>query len=186
MATYIHSLIHSFADLISIDEIKVQLKLGSNSSEDALIEQYIYGAIMDAENYTCTSINEAKFRIDFIEWAETYAIPLSPIQSIDSVIYTDENGDPQTLSAELYELRPLDKYQFEIYFNDVANLPTIKAATYIKIAVTTGYNSAADLPMALKQAIFLIVSSYYEGRQDSVEVLPKASTNILSKYRFYY
>jgi len=186
MATYIHSLIHNYTELISIAEMKVQLKLGSNTSEDALLQQYIDAAIMDAENYTCTNINEAKFRIDLVEWNGSYAIPLSPVQSIDSVIYTDENGDSQTLSDDLYELRPLDAYQFEIYFNDVDNLPTIKDDTYIKITATTGYNAPANLPMALKQAVFLIASSYYESRQDSVEALPKASTNILSKYRFYY
>ena len=83
-------------------------------------------------------------------------------------------------------MRPIDTYQKEIYFNDAANLPAVYSKeNAITISLITGY-VAATLPKAIKQAILLKVTNYYENRNDTVEVLSKSSENLLRKYRFYY
>ena len=187
MATFINSQIHTVPELVTLTEIKQQLKLSAiESSEDELLQQYIEAAIISAENYTCTSINEAKFLIEQTAWENGYKIPLSPVQTIDTVKYTDEAGDEQTLDSAEYQLRTLDSYAKEIYYPNFDQLPKIKEASYIEITVTTGYASADVLPKVIKQAILLIASAFYYNRADSVEALPKASTNLLRKYKFHY
>jgi uncharacterized phiE125 gp8 family phage protein len=188
MAHYIHPQIITIPELISLAEAKLQLKLDNSwQAEDSLLEMYIGAAINEAENYTATAINKASFLIKTSAFSNSYAIPLSPVQTINSIKYYNTAGTLTVLDAAKYELRPLDKYQSEIYFKDFANIPAVQTnnASAVIFEVTTGYESAT-LPMAIKQAIMIMISSFYENRTDSVEVLPKASTNLLSKYRFHY
>jgi len=185
MATYYIKQTHIAETLISKTEAKAQLKLETDYVlEDDLIEMYINAAIVDCENYTNTSINEAKFKIKTTKFENNFKLNVSPVQTIDSIKYKDPAGEVQTLAADKYELRPYDKYQSEIYFTDFDNIPTITEGT-VEIEITTGYK-AATLPMAIKQAAMLTIGNFYENRQDSVEALPKASTNLLRSYRFYY
>lgn len=186
MAVYYYSQIHTFQPLITLVEAKAQLKLESDYTfEDDLIEMYINAAIINCENYTGTSLNEAKFLVKTTsQFQNCLKLTVSPVNTIDSIKYKDEAGDAQTLDAEKYELRPVDKFQSEIYFNDFENLPTVTEGT-IEIAITTGY-TPTTIPLPIKQAAMLTIGSFYENRQDSVEDLPKASTNLLRPYRFYY
>ncbi|MFD1292637.1 head-tail connector protein [Lutibacter holmesii] len=189
MATYINSLIHQFEPLITLAEAKQQLKLEASwTSEDDLLQQYIDAAIITAENYTQISINEAKFEIKTTEFTNNLKIKLSPITAIDSIVYVDENGDDQTLDAVEYELRNFDNYQQEVFYKNEADLPKLSKteATPVTINITTGYAAPAEMPRPIKQACLLMITSFYEKREDSVENLPKASTNLLRAYRYYY
>lgn len=184
---YISKQTHISPELVSVLQAKKQLKLdASDQSEDDLIEGYISAAIVDAENYTNTSIFEAKYLIEGAAFENNLAIKLNPAQSA-VISYINTAGATVVLGAENYRLRNLDSFQKEIYYKTFSALPAVKADTdnAVSILVTTGY-TATTLPMAIYQAILLKVSNYYEQRNDGVEVLTKASENLLRNYRFYY
>ena len=190
MATYYNAQIHTFDPLITLAEAGRQLKFDKDwyvadvLDEADLVQQYIDAAIIECENYTNTSINEAKFIIEStIQFENYFKIQVSPVQTINSIKYKDTDGNDQILGAELYSLKPFDEFQSIIYFNDFDNIPTVQEGS-IEIEITTGY-TAATLPKAIKQAAMLILTNSYENRGDSVEVLTKASTNKLRPYRFY-
>ena len=186
MATYYFSQIHTFDPLITLAEAKAQLKLEADfTAEDDLIQMYIDAAIINCENYTNTSLNEAKFIVQTTtQFENNLKLNVSPVQSIDSITYKDTDENPQTLDPALYELKPYDKFQSIIYFTDFENIPEVTEGS-IEIAITTGY-TAATLPLVIKQAAMLTIGGFYENRQDAVENLPKASTNLLRAYRFYF
>lgn len=189
MATYINSLIHTVPPLITVAEAKQQLKLDESwAAEDDLIQQYIDAAIITAENYTQTSINEAKFEVKTTAFFNCFKIKLTPITAIDSIKYIDVDGAEQTLNADEYDLRNVDKYQKEIYFKNESDLPKLNAdaATPVTINITTGFATPALMKKGIRQACMLLITSFYEKREDSVENLPKASTNLLRHYRYYY
>jgi len=188
MATYIFPVTHPAPELITLTEAKKQCKIElSFIEEDDLIAGYILAAISQAENYTGTNINQAKFKLTSNGFQNNYAFKRSPISAIDSVKYFDETDTEQTLDVEKFELRPLDKYQHEIFYENFSELPNVitNKSNAVTINITCGYD-ADTLPKAIKQAVLLLIGTFYENRQDSVEALPKASTNLLRKYRFHY
>lgn len=189
MSVHIHPTIQSYDALISLDEAKAQLKLDASFVlEDSLIQGYIDAAVIDCENYTNTSLFTTTFNIEFSEWVNAFAIPISPVNSITSIKYIDTADDEQTLpsATDLYRLLPNDKFCKQIYFTDFENLPALAdTQNAVTVEITAGY-TAATLPRAIKQAILLRLTNFYENRNDTVEALPKASTNLLRNYRFYY
>ena len=188
MATYIYEVTTVPVELITLSQAKKQLKLDATSTvEDDILQGYIDAAIEVVENYTSTSVNQQKYKFALASFTETFAFMRSPVVSIDSVKYYDVSDTLITLASEKYELRQVDKYQSEIFFNDYDNIPTVSTTKSqpVEISVTTGYD-ATTLPKAIKQAILLLIGSFYENRQDTVEALPKATTNLLRKYRFHY
>ena len=190
MAVYIFKQTHTSPELIALSEAKKQLKIEADwVDEDSLITGYINAAIATAENYIGRSINEAKFKITTSAFVNNLQIKRGPISAIDSIKYFDEAGDEQTLPSEedLYELRPLDEYQDELFYEDFEDLPTVQdgKSNAVTINITTGYASGEALPADIRSAIYLLIGTFYENRQDSVENLPKASSVLLNPYRYY-
>lgn len=186
MKTYIYKQPHIAETLITLQEVKEQLKLNvAQTYEDDLLNQYRDAAIKFAEDYTSRNFNQAKYQIQLFGFVNFYALPKSPVTAIDSIQYLDESGVWQTLDSQYYELLHLNEYQSEVhYIDDEQALPTVKsgAGIRVKINITVGYATAADLPEQDKQAIYLIFSFFYEKRDDSVQQLPRASTNLLTKF----
>ena len=182
MSVYIFQQSHTSLEIIGLDEAKKHLKVDF-TDEDDLITDMIQAAIEHAENYTGTSIAEAKYEVRFDEFINDYEFKLSPVQSIESVGYTDENGDAKLLAD--YELLPVDKFASIIHYTDSDNLPAIKEGSRIKVNLTTGY-ADGKTPKAIRNAIKLIIWNLYEVRQDGVFKFPTRAENILAKYRFYY
>ena len=187
MALHIYPIATESPELITLTEVKKQLKLyASFTDEDDLITGYIAAAIEAAENYTNTSINQTQYNIVTDRFINNLAFLRSPVTAINSVKYFSDETTEETLASDEYDLRPIDKYQHIIHYENYDDLPSVyEKSNAVTITITTGYVQAT-LPKVIKQAIFLIIGSFHENRQDSVEALPKASTNLLRKYRFEY
>ena len=187
MATYIFSQPHAAPELITLAQAKQQLKLDAAFDiEDALIKEYIDAAISAAENYTNTSIYQAKFKVTSPNFENNYCFPNSPISSIETVKYLGEDNVEQSLDVSKYELRPKDKYVSKIFYEEFKDLPKVYSrSNAVSITVIAGYTSET-LPKSLRQAIMLLIGTFYTNREDSVEALPKASTRLLGKYQFHY
>lgn len=190
---YIFKIAHTSPELITLAEIKKQLKLNEDEAftvEDALLTTYIKAGIKIAENYINQSISEAKFKITANSFINNYAFIRGPISAIDSVKYYNEAETEEILPSdtELYELRPIDEFQHEIFYEDFSNLPTVQTgrSNAVTINIITGYASGSALPDDIRAAIYLIIGALYENRQDTIAKLPNKSTLLLHPYRFYY
>lgn len=187
MSIYIFPVAHPTApEIISLSAAKLHLKVDT-TDDDTLITDLIQAAIESAENYTGISINEAKFEVKSDCFINDHEFKVSPVQSITSVKYLDEDGNEQTLATAKYELLPIDKYVQKIQYPDFDELPTVKedSSKAVVVALTTGY-ADGKVPKAIQSAIKLIIGDLYENRQDRADKLPKRSESLLRKYRLYY
>ena len=86
-----------------------------------------------------------------------------PIQSITSVKYIDINGAEQTISNTLYTTDLLNSPCRVV----LQNIPSMKdTINTLKIRFVAGYTSAANVPMTIKTAMYLLISHLYDNRQE--------------------
>ncbi len=92
-------------------------------------------------------------------------IPLPPLRSVESITYTDTNGDTQTLATSVYAV-------------DTVSEPGVVSLKYgqtwpstrcernaVSIQFTAGYGTADDVPETLKSAIKLRVGDRFANRE---------------------
>lgn len=187
MKTYSFKIAHVAPQLITLEEVKNQLKIELDETfEDDLLNQYRDAAIKTAEDYSHRNFNQARFQIELFGWENMYVLPKSPVSSIDKFEYLDAAGIWQTLPSEKYELKHEDEIRSILYFEDYAELPSLKSGfgVRIKMEITVGYAAASDLPEHEKTAIFLLFTHYYNHREDTVKKHPSRATDLLKT--FYY
>jgi uncharacterized phiE125 gp8 family phage protein len=173
---------------VTLAEAKAHLRAGDD--EDTLIE-----ALIAAARECCEQ--ELRRALITQEWAKTLdAFPdcgggirldNPPLITVDSIAYTDENGDAQTLSGAAYSVDsqaepgwivPAYGYDWPATYDEINS---------VTISYTAGYGAAAAVPKAIKQWILLMVGHYYENREASgakMEPLPFLG-GLLDRYRIY-
>ena len=160
-------------------------------------ETAVFGAsvnIMDAENaedeYLTDLIQaareylESRTRRAFIERTETHAIhdfpeddefieiPFGNLQSVDSIVYTDDDGTETTMAASEYRVEDRAKFLSRVYPAYGTDWPEYDApaGNNIVITFTCGYGpDASDVPSVLKRAILMICSDWYHDRGEIVK-----------------
>jgi len=108
------------------------------------------------ESVTCT------FTID--AWPEQDLqcyLPVSPVQSITSVAYTDEAGTSQTLASTFYSLRNPTHGRSSMQFIGGMVLPVIKLRSEIVITVNAGWG-VGNVPKVGKQATKLMMTTLFD------------------------
>jgi uncharacterized phiE125 gp8 family phage protein len=108
-------------------------------------------------------------------------VPRPPLQSVDSITYTDENGAAQTWSSTLYQV-DTDSEPGRIKPIDGESYPSTQAGTYGTVVVTyiAGYGAAAAVPPRYKLSIRRRVAMSYMIREglllrDKAEIHPAFS-----------
>lgn len=97
------------------------------------------------------------------------ALPGSPIRSVTSLKYTDINGIEQTLAATEYSLFVRNERGYLI-LGYGKSWPQIRPEPdAVRITYVAGYATVADVPVAIKQAILLMVGDLYENRSRQTE-----------------
>lgn len=94
-------------------------------------------------------------------------VPLPPLQSISSLTYMDQSNVLQTVAASVYQVVVNGDSGGWINLRNGKNWPT--DVTYddegVRVLFIAGYGAAAsDVPMAIRMAGLLLISSLYERR----------------------
>ena len=178
---------------ITLDEAKNHLKVDlSCDTDDTLILSLIEMAHEVVEKYCNILIGSQTLELTFDNFDEycylsTYILPIEkyPLISVSSIKYKDETGTYQTLSSTKYEV-DTTSIPARIRFNEI---PTYSTAylNAIKITFTAGLTT---LDYSLKAAIFMIISHFYENRQDVitgtiVTEVPMNSRYLMDKFTIY-
>lgn len=120
--------------------------------------------------------------------ASVFAVPRPPLQSVTSIKYIDTGGTLQTLSTDVYEAGTTSspgvialKYQ--------QSWPATRGAiNAVSIVFVAGYGDAAtDVPVALVQAIKLVVGHLNEQREATsafrkVDIVPFGVKELIAEY----
>ena len=185
---FVYPIAYTSPEVLSLTVAKKQLKMEDlGTFDDDIISDCIEAAIDEAESYINSNIRERKFRVSFQGWSQDHEIIKQKITSVDSITYKDEAGDSQTLSADHYELLPVDKYASIIHFKDFDNLPSLKEDINdaVSINITVGYGSG-NVPKGLMQGIKLMMTDNYNIRnnRESKGYLDTARMK-LEPYKYY-
>lgn len=154
---------------LTLAEVKAHLNVDHNA-QDGLIESiYMRGAREHAEGYLkralITQIWQWK-RDGF--GAHVLELPLSPVQTVDSIAYVDSAGVTQTWGAANYQVdvdsepgrvSPAFGYQWP--------LPDYRLNA-VSITFTAGYGDAAAVPAAVKSAMLLHIGRMNEYREEVI------------------
>lgn len=182
---FVIDLEHTAPEVISLAKARKQLQLESDFIEDdSLITDYIDAAIVQAENYINSEINEKKFEIRGKSFDDVFRFKKQKITSVQSIIYKNEVGEDQTIAETNYSLQNVDKYENAIVFNDDFVLPMVKPfdSSAVILKVTVGYSSG-KVPKIIQKALLVMITESYENRTDTVKEKSTASENALHPYK---
>jgi uncharacterized phiE125 gp8 family phage protein len=174
------------AEPLTLAEAKLHLKMDGISADDDLITSLIIAARQYAENYCnrgfiTQTITQVYNR--FPEFDGILRLAVSPLVSVTSVVYKDENGDDQTWAGANYVV---DNYTEpgEISLANSKIYPTtLNQKNAITVVYQAGYGGSADVPSAVKQAMLLLIGHFYVNREDTVSEKRTAAERLLGFYR---
>lgn len=133
---------------------------------------------------------------EFPEGEKGILLPLSPVQSITSITYTDSAGASQTLASSVYQLVTSGDHGrariVEAY--DKSWPSTRDEPQAVTIRFVAGYGTDASsppisqAPEAIKHAMLLMIGHFYENREATLvgvnaQDLPLGVNALLQPYR---
>lgn len=175
---------------VSVAEAKTHLRIDSTfTTDDTYIETLISVATSAAENYTNLAIMSQSWYLDIDAFPDYFNLLKGTLKTltINSITYSDADNASQTLAASNYfgdgSIKPA-----RIYFAPDATIPsTYDKPNAVSVDFTLGFSSAANVPAPIKQAILLMVGTYYETRQTvsdrTYKEIPQSAEYLLMPYR---
>jgi len=165
-----------------------------DGTESDYIESLITAARGHAESITRRQLIDATWVLKLDSFPASGGIirlPRPALSSVTSITYLDTNGDSQTWSSEEYRVdtgaepgRITEAYGY--------TWPTARVVTgSITITYVAGYgDEAADVPGAIRHAIKMLVSHWYEFREPVISgtiiaQVPTAVDALLSPYAIH-
>ena len=144
---------------VTLEQAKRHLRITSNDF-DADISGKLEAAITAAENYTGLMLREYEFSVtgDFTRQIKTGIMPIK-----EANVKVDGN-----------EVCDVDWEDITVILPDTCN------GSEIEIKILTGFDVFPD---DITAAILLVTGRLFENPADSVENLPKASSNLLNAYK---
>jgi uncharacterized phiE125 gp8 family phage protein len=148
---------------ISLQEAKEHLRVDGDE-ENSLINSLIITARDFVEKRTGRALVTQKIELTLDEWpANEIILPMPPVQSIDSIVYKDKNNIEHVLDSSGY-FSDLDSEPARIVPNESWPSVELYPVGAIKVRYTAGYDTAS-VPTSLKQAMLLLIGTWYENRE---------------------
>ena len=156
---------------VSIEEAKAHLRVDIED-DDNLILNLITAARKKTETILKRSLITQTLIYYPDEWpdGDYIELPLPPLQSVTSVIYTDYAGTATTLTQNTDYVADIKKDPGRVVLDYGMTWPTTTLDVTSPIAITyqAGYGTVEDVPMPIRQAILILVSDFYENRESYI------------------
>lgn len=183
------------AEPISRTEAKLHCRI-DHSTEDDLVDSLIRAAREYVENYTGRRLMEQTWKAFYDEFPSKFYLPTAPVQSVTHIKYTDINGTQTTWSTTYWEANIYEEpAEIELKYSQSYPIVTLKTVNPIEVQFVAGYTSAANVPMPIRQAMYLLIEHWYRNR-GAVTVgntaaaisapLQMGVDSLLAPYRLYY
>lgn len=176
--------------IVSLADLKLHLRV-ENSTEDGLIQTYAEIAQEALEIDLGRSLLPQAWKLYFDCFPEKIYLRRPPVTSLTEIKYYDTDGVLTVLTSDEYQFSQIDRRPFIVPAIDTTFPETQDGkinAVYVQYAA--GYADAASVPKGIKQALRLIVGSWYENREETITgvtqmVLPRhiGLESLLAKYR---
>jgi uncharacterized phiE125 gp8 family phage protein len=179
---------------ISLDDAKNHMRVDPDmTDDDALIGLLITSARLYAESQTGRSFITQKWRLVMDCFPQFVQFEFGPVQSVDSIVYTDMAGVQQTITAPAAPNYAIDLSgvlpRMTPGFGRIWPIPLPQIGS-VQVNYTAGYGATpADVPAGIRQWLLLRVGTLYENREEvailtrgKVEPLPYVDA-LLDPYR---
>lgn len=195
--------------VVSRDEAKAHLRVTHNDDND-LIDSIIDAATKHAENSTQRAFKRQTWELRLDEfpcgwrptslrrdvWHQDIVLPLAPLIDVESVKYRDANGVEQTLSPAAYRVVGIgDRGRIALVSGQAWPTTHCDWPEGVIVRFVAGYDDGdsppvATIPTPIVQAIKLLVSQFYEHREefvrgDVISRLPQTVEALLQPYRVF-
>ena len=150
------------------DHLRLSSGFADDTSQDALLEQYLRAAIASVEGRVARALFQRGYVLRLARWRDGYAqrLPVAPVQSLEAVTMIDAAGAENVIDPARYRL-DADGMRPRIEASGSA-LPAIPTGGRVEIALTAGFGPVwDDIPADLRQAVLLLAAQYYEGRDSA-------------------
>lgn len=149
---------------VTRDDAKAHARI-DGTSEDGTIDALIAAARTDVESRTGRALMLQGWRIvrDCIPAGGIVRLAPSPVVSVDAVTVYGNDGAPNTVSTDEYQVDTIST-PARMRFNTGAAW-SARAMNGLEVDITCGYASASAVPAPLKQAVLMLVAYWFEQRE---------------------
>lgn len=175
------------AEPVCVTEVKNFLRI-DHDEDDTMLAAFIKTARVWVENYCSRALmtQTRQLKADCFPASAVISDFRAPLASVTSIVYTDQNGDSQTLPTANYQVDTTSTPP-RVGLNDGYSWPLTKINTFNTVVITyvAGDTPAESVPTAIKEAIKRIVRGLFEGC--SMDDAADAGTvALLSDYRLHW
>jgi uncharacterized phiE125 gp8 family phage protein len=170
---------------ISLEEARTHLlKTSTDTTDDAYIQTLIEAAQKKVEEDCDLGLTAQTWDMYLDDFPSIIAIWMWPVASVDSVKYTDDDGDTQTITSSNYttdltqkpaRIAPVNSYSWPTPRDSIGA---------VQVRFTTGFTSPDTIPSDLKQAMLLLIGDWFDNREDKGRRFNRVSEMILNKYKY--
>lgn len=151
------------AEPITRAEAKLHLKVEA-TAEDTLIDGLITDARQHVETVTGLLLMPQTIKVTVEAWGREIIIPRAPIAAVESVTFTDADGETATLDPSAYVVR--QRYGLtRLRAAASVGWPSLGNDPVIEIIADAGFEDAASVPAALRRAMLLLIGHWYRNRE---------------------
>lgn len=150
-------------DIVSLEDARRQLRLGSDTSRDQELQDWITDAQGWIEDYTghTLSLRDVTQTFTGFDSMTLRAWPVAA-SAVPIVTYTDQTGQAITVPAARIDasrrpVRAVPKIG--------TRWPSVAAGTTVTVTVAAGYASAAAVPRNFRRAALLLIGAYDADRE---------------------
>lgn len=168
---------------VTLAEAKAFLRV-DDGAEDALIATLVTSARLHIEATTGRTLLSQSWRAVLDRWPADGAVrlPVAPLLSVTSVTAYDEAGGAHALG--LAQFRTETAPARLLLPPTVEGMPVLRQRQGIEIDYSAGYGAAAaDVPADLRQALLVLVGSWFEHRDSASEAMPSGFDRLVAPYR---
>lgn len=148
---------------ILLAEAQAHCRSIDDTAENSTLTALIIAAREYCELYTRKALAPQTIELYFDYFPTDIYLPLPPVTSVTSIIYTDYLGVATTITATDYIVDAINN-RIVLAYDKTWPTFTPYATNPIKITYVTGYTSAT-IPKAIKQAMLLLIGHWYINRE---------------------
>ncbi len=182
--TYLTLLAPPLVEPVSLAEVKAHLRI-DHKDEDGPISSYIRAATISMERWLRRALVRQDWRLTLDTWPiGSLRFPKPPLIAVNAVTLSRLDGSEDILDPQFYRVESRAEPGFLIPVGRTSLPEPGQRPGGIGISFTAGYGSdGSAVPEPIRQALLMMVGSYYENRSQTENPVSGAIRSLLSPYR---